>query len=126
MAVEEIREPDLHDGKLLSVSTALAGELKLETQHLDGYDVEVTVTGVIDLRIDNYRESNTIDEFVVYSREDCPPLLINQLCYGDSRWMSQKQDALHNGEGRLLEIRCVTGCSVAAHFTGIVQLTPKR
>ncbi|HJP60463.1 MAG TPA: hypothetical protein VJ865_10700 [Gemmatimonadaceae bacterium] len=118
MAAEPVRGPDLHDGALLSISVADRNQVLLRAFDVDDSEHELSIQEVVDLRMDSFREGNTIDDLTVYSRTDCPPDLINFLCGGDRRWAEIKSSSLSEGDGRLFVLKCATGCLLVAHFRG--------
>lgn len=119
-----MRGPDLHDGALLSISVAAPKQVVLRALDLDDNEHELSIGDVVDLRMDSFREGNTIDDVTVYSRGDCPPDLVGFLCAGDRRWTEIKSASLNEGDGRLFALKCSTGCSLVAHFRGDLLQRP--
>lgn len=117
MPVETIVEPELHDGDLLQISFEKRA-LTMKVRDLDGRDRVMHVTGLLDMRLDNLRETNTIFDVVVYSGPDCPADLIDFLCSDDTAWSSKKREILCSDIGRLLVVTTVTGGKLVAHFDG--------
>lgn len=123
MAIETILQPDLHDGELTCVSLRDPKQLVLSAQHLDGSAVEIRVTELIDLRMNDFREGNGIFDVVLYSGFDCPDKLIDFLCSGDPNWFEKKRQSLRDGDGRLLALTGILSCTLVAHFRGEFSLS---
>jgi hypothetical protein len=117
-----LTEPDLHDGNINMVSIVGRTELAVGATHLDGYNVVLKVKDLIDLRINDFREGNTVADVTVYSGSDCPTRLLDFICYGDKDWIDKKRRVLEDGGGRLLAITCSYGCTLVAHFGGELKI----
>jgi hypothetical protein len=125
VAVETITNPELHDGELLVISFEKRGEITMKARDLDGQDFRMQVGGLLDLRVENLRETNTIFDVVVYSGRDCPSKLIDFLCSNDLAWSRKTTEQLAGDAGRLLAITTVTGGKLVAHFKGNLVITPQ-
>jgi hypothetical protein len=122
VAIETLTEPDLHDGVVFLVAVDHDTKLVVRGRHVDGYLVDLQSTGLLDLKVDNFRAGNIVGDVTVYSGEDCPVPLIELLCNHDAEWVERKRVMLTQGQGRLFGIECSYGCTLVAHFTGEITL----
>lgn len=97
----------------------------MKARDLDGHTFRMEVAGLLDLRLENLRQTNTIFDVVVYSGPDCPSKLIDFLCSGDVAWSRKTSEQLAGDAGRLLAITTVTGGKLVAHFEGDLVFTPQ-
>lgn len=73
-----LMDPDFHDGQISSVEIK-NGCLKMTCSTLHGVEYEVQLPGVTDLQVKNFREGNIIFEILLFTGNQCPIPLLEQV-----------------------------------------------
>lgn len=118
MPRELIVDPDWHDGRLLSVSLRSRDALVLAGALYDDQAVRVTVTGLLALRTDQFREENIVGEVFVLPPDDCPEHLVAFLAEEGPVAQQRIVAMLRRPAARVLVVECMSGCRVVALFSG--------
>lgn len=120
MSKTMILDPDWYDGTLLSVALGRVRTLTLGGYLYDDKAFEMTVTGLLAMRVERLTEYNVVDEVSVADGRDCPGDLIDFMANDGPMARKRILKMLEEPSARVLVVGCVTECRLVALFSGDV------
>jgi len=127
MGVREhvLRDPDLHDGRLLAMEVR-GNSLLLRCTAVDGQEYAVTVGDLVRLRADNFLQGNIIFELLIFAGSNCPEDLVRSVYQlrTDDKWIGVAMEEIRRERWTLLQLESSYGCSLVALSKGAVDVRP--
>jgi hypothetical protein len=112
-----LMQPDFHDGLLLGFNLRKNKTVELILADVQGNEFTITLTDVLKIKADEFRESNIVFDIGLFAIKECSTEILEKLYNLETKSFVQKIKSIKENEHyQVIVITPSFGCSLIALF----------